>query len=157
MTNKSSKFIIFGVAGFVSSLIILAVVSVIVYLFATKKKEETPAPEPEPAPEPAQQTRAAVVEECPQSEPTPKTTCPYSPYTYCSTDSIKNVYVISGCGPSTNLLTKLTREGKISGVNDPKVIYCCKNPDVCTEAGIRSYPSVICENTPSDIYQGYCE
>jgi hypothetical protein len=28
---------------------------------------------------------------------------------------------------------------------------------VCTAAGIRSYPSVICENTPLNIYQGFCE
>lgn len=139
MAKKSdSSFIVMGIAGVVCCLIILAVVSVLVYLFAKKeeKKEEEEEEEEPPSP--------------------PAEGCPSVPYTYCSTDTIDKVYIVSGCGPSSQLITKLTNEGKISGENDPKVINCSQNQDVCTAAGIRSYPSVICENTPSDIYQGYC-
>lgn len=138
MAKKSdSSFIVMGIAGVVCCLIILAVVSVLVYLFAKKEEKEEEEEEEEPAPTPAEG-------------------CPSVPYTYCSTDTIDKVYIVSGCGPSSQLITKLTNEGKISGENDPKVINCSQNQDVCTAAGIRSYPSIICENTPSDIYQGYC-
>lgn len=147
MAKKSdSSFIVMGIAGVVCCLIILAVVSVLVYLFAKKEEKKKEEEEEEPAPTP----RLAV-------EPSPPAEgCPSVPYTYCSTDTIDKVYIVSGCGPSSQLITKLTNEGKISGENDPKVINCSENQDVCTAAGIRSYPSIICENTPSDIYQGYC-
>lgn len=82
--------------------------------------------------------------------------CPTAPYNYCSTDNIQKVYYVNGCGPSTSLINKLTSEGKITGLNDPKLINCSENPDLCTAAKIKSYPSVICSNAPTSIYEGYC-
>ena len=82
--------------------------------------------------------------------------CPASPYSYCSSDTIKNIYIVSGCAPSANLIRKLVAEGKITGEDDPKVIKCCKNPELCTAASIQSYPSVICESAPKTVYEGYC-
>ena len=154
MAKDDDNLILLVVAAFVCCLIILAIVSSVVYVFASKeekKKEEEPTPATTPV------TRAAAPEapEAPPAEPAPG--CPTVPYTYCSADRISKVYIVSGCGPSNQLVNKLTREGKISGESDPKVVNCSQNRDVCTAAGILSYPSVICENTPTNIYQGYCE
>jgi len=132
-------------AAFVCCLVIMAIVSSLVYVFASKEENKPVSTAVTPV------TKAAEVAAPPAGG------CPSTPYTYCSTDRIKKVYIISGCGPSSQLVNKLVREGKISGEDDVKVVNCSINRDVCTAAGIRSYPSVICENTPTNIYQGYCE
>ena len=134
--------LIVGVIGGV--LIILSAISILIYLFATREEKKTVEEKP----------AARTVEEPPRE---PAAGCPSLPYTYCSRDTIKNVYIVSGCGPSSRIIDKLTNEGKITGENDPKVINCSQNQVLCTAAGITSYPAVICENSPSDIYQGYCE
>lgn len=89
-----------------------------------------------------------------EEEP-PVSGCPLNgPYTYCSTDTIEKVYIVESCPASTRLVTKLINEGKLTGRDDPKIVRCCKNPDLCPV--IRKYPSVTCKATPLDIYEGYC-
>ena len=146
--------LIVGVIGGV--LIILSAISILIYLFATREEKKTVEEKPaaRTVEEPPREPAARTVEEPPRE---PAAGCPSLPYTYCSRDTIKNVYIVSGCGPSSRIIDKLTNEGKITGENDPKVINCSQNQVLCTAAGITSYPAVICENSPSDIYQGYCE
>ncbi len=147
-SNDDDILLIVGGIGGV--LIILSAISILIYIFA---KTETPEVKTTEVQRPAAPA-ARTLEETPRA---PATGCPSLPYTYCSRDTIKNVYIVSGCPPSSRLIEKLIAEGKISGYNDPKVINCSQNQVLCTGAGIKSYPSVICENSPSDIYQGYCE
>lgn len=88
-------------------------------------------------------------------EPTVSTnTCPSNPYTYCSTDTIDKVYITENCSASMRLVNKLINENKLTGLQDPKIIRCCKNPNLCP--GIRTFPSVTCKLDPLSIYEGYC-
>lgn len=133
-----NNLVIFGGLGFV---VVVILVLVCLFYFLMKPSKTTVIETPPAAPPPA---------------PPPAGGCPSSPYTYCSTDTIKNVYYVNGCGPSTSLINKLISEKKITGLDDPKLINCSENKDLCTAAGIRSYPSVICSNTPKSVYEGYC-
>lgn len=158
MASKDDEIILI-VGGIFGVLIILAVVSILIYIFATREEKTKKEEEPEPAIAVAQPraTGGGAARTAGEEPSAPASGCPSVPYTYCSRDTIKNVYIVSGCGPSSRLIEKLTTEGKITGEDDPKVINCSQNSDLCTAAEIQSYPSVICENSPSDIYQGYCE
>ena len=151
-----SSGVILGIGGIFGVLIILSAISVLVYIFATKEEKKTTAVVVPKKEERTPVTPAARVSEEEEKEK-PADGCPSVPYTYCSSDTIKNVYIASSCGPSSRLVEKLTSEGKITGEDDPKVINCSENQDLCTAAGIKSYPSIICENSPSNIYQGYCK
>lgn len=142
--------VLLGIGGIFGVLIILSAISVLVYIFATKEEKKTTTAVVAPKEEEKTPVTPAAREE-------PAAGCPSVPYTYCSSDTIKNVYIASSCGPSSRLVEKLTSEGKITGEDDPKVINCSENQDLCTAAGIKSYPSIICENSPSNIYQGYCK
>lgn len=126
--------IIFGGIGFV--IIVILILLCLFYFFMKPPKTK--------------------VIETPPAAPPPTGGCPSSPYTYCSADTIEKVYYVNGCGPSTSLINKLIKENKITGMDDPKLINCSENKDVCTAAGIRSYPSVICSNAPTNVYEGYC-
>lgn len=93
----------------------------------------------------------------PEESPTvPGGGCPLNgpPYTYCSTDTIDKIYIVESCPASKRLVTKLINEGKLTGEDDPKIVRCCKKPDLCP--GIRKYPSVTCKADPLLIYEGYC-
>lgn len=139
MSNSS----IFAMGG-LGFLVVVLLLVIIILLTSKSKKDEQP--------------EERVSTPITPSQGAARTTggCPSSPYTYCSSDTINKIYIVDGCGPSNNLVEKLVREGKISGRNDPKVVNCSKNIDVCTAAGIRSYPSVKCDNAPSNIYEGFC-
>lgn len=92
----------------------------------------------------------------PEESPTvPGGGCPAGgPYSYCSTDTIEKVYTVGTCSASKRLVDKLIREGKLTGENDPKIVKCCKNPDLCP--GIRKFPTVSCTADPLLYYEGYC-
>lgn len=136
--KRSSTLLIGG--GAMLLIILLLILSSI---FATAQKTTTTKPEEKKI------TTTTIA-------PAGRGGCPATPYTYCSSDTIQKVYISSGCTPSAEIIRKLVQEGKISGESDPKVVNCSKNPELCTAAGIRSYPSVICESTPTNIYEGYC-
>lgn len=89
-----------------------------------------------------------------ESPTTPGGGCPAGPYTYCSTDTIEKVYTVETCPASKRLVAKLIREGKLTGEDDPKIVKCCKKPDLCP--GIRKYPTISCTADPLLYYEGYC-
>jgi hypothetical protein len=141
-----SRSVMLGTGGIIFILIIIVF---LFFFFSTSKKKAVVTSSSPSVPS------TKTVEETP---PTPPSAggCPATPYTYCSTDTIQNVYISSGCTPSSQLVRKLISEGKLTGEDDPKIINCSENPDLCTAAGIRSYPSVICGNAPTSVYEGYC-
>ena len=123
----------------------------------TTPSSPTPTPTPSsPAPEPSPSSPSPSPSPRPLCEIMPEESnkCPSSPYKYCSTDTIEKIYVVDGCPASKRLLGKLMQEEKITGEDDPKVVKCCKRPDLCP--GIRKYPSVSCKADPLLIYEGYC-
>ena len=137
---ESDTALLIGGTAF-GAIIILILIIVLAYFLTRPEKKKTPE---------VKTTPAARTEEKPTGN------CPSSPYMYCSSDTIKKIYISSGCSPSSSLIRKLVAEGKITGENDPKVVNCSNNPDLCTAASIRSYPSVICESAPNSVYEGYC-
>jgi hypothetical protein len=80
--------------------------------------------------------------------------CPMNPYPYCEAENIENVYVNLGCAASKSLIDKLIDEGKLEDINDPKIVKCCENPDVCRARGIKAFPTVTCNNDV--VIQGFC-
>lgn len=92
----------------------------------------------------------------PYSDIPENTACPLRSYGYCDEygSTIEQVYITSSCGASTNLVNKLISEGKLSGFDDPKIIKCCQNPEVCIAANITKYPTVICSNDTH--IRGFC-
>lgn len=153
--KRSTLFFGFTAAA-TAVVILLIIVSIVISLQKKPEEKSTPVPAPAPAPAKKEEEPPVEKERCPSVTEQPATGCPSNPYTYCSSDNISKVYIVSGCAPSANLIKKLTAEGKITGEDDPKVIKCCKNPELCTAAGIRSYPSIICANAPTSVYEGYC-
>ena len=157
--------LLIGGTAFGGAIIIILIILLAYFFTRPKPVKKEPEPELKVTPKPPEPTPAArkdetPVEKCPSIKPpeeSPRGNCPSAPYNYCSMDNIEKVYIVSGCTPSANLIRKLTTEGKITGEDDPKVVKCCKNPDVCAAAGIKSYPSVICSNAPTTVYQGYCD
>ncbi len=80
--------------------------------------------------------------------------CPINPYPYCPADEIDNVYVNMNCHASTSLIKKLISEGKLEDTNDPKIVKCCENPEVCRANGVRAFPTMKCKNDVT--IQGFC-
>lgn len=95
----------------------------------------------------------------PAPEPTPEqpdTNCNnYAQYPYCDiyNSNITKIYVADGCSASTKLLNKLIKEGKLTGMNDAKIINCTSTPELCSK--ITNYPTVDCSNDKGFI--GYCD
>lgn len=138
MTEKNSNSNIKIIIGVVLGLILLF------FIFVRGKPKGggggAPSGAPSPAPTPEQ----------------PDTNCTnYAQYPYCDiyNSNITKIYVADGCSASTKLLNKLIKEGKLTGMNDDKIINCTSNPELCSK--ITNYPTVDCSNDKGFI--GYCD
>jgi hypothetical protein len=74
--------------------------------------------------------------------------CPQNPYPYCDTESgeFSNVYITLNCHASTQLVQSFIQKGKLTGFDDPKIVKCCKTPDICRAAGVTKFPTVQCNS-----------
>jgi hypothetical protein len=90
--------------------------------------------------------------------------CPSNPYPYCSAEDgeFSNVYITLNCHSSTQLVQSFIDKGKLTGFDDPKIVKCCKTPEICRAAGVTAFPTVQCNSggtVSSPIgtkIQGYC-
>jgi len=95
--------------------------------------------------------------------PTPVTAsgaCPQNPYPYCDAEDgeFSNVYITLNCHASTQLIQSFIAKGKLTGTDDPKIVKCCKTPDICRAAGVTAFPTVQCGTSPTigTKIQGFC-
>lgn len=74
--------------------------------------------------------------------------CPQNPYPYCSAENgeFSNVYITLNCHASTQLVQSFIQKEKLTGFDDPKIVKCCKTPDICRAAGITKFPTVQCNS-----------
>jgi hypothetical protein len=84
----------------------------------------------------------------PLPPPTTSGGCPQNPYPYCDAENneFSNVYITLNCHASTQLVKSFIEKGKLTGFDDPKIVKCCKNPEICRAAGVTKFPTVQCND-----------
>lgn len=74
--------------------------------------------------------------------------CPQNPYPYCSAEDneFSNVYITLNCHASTQLVNSFIEKGKLTGIDDPRIVKCCQTPEICRAAGVSKFPTVQCNS-----------